>query len=192
MRIGCGFLDWLRAHRSPGPLDGLVHDMLLEQMGRVHASAVNASIRRDGEWPSLSYTHELGRGARKLVEVSMGGSVAAFRTVCELLSNSLPEARELLIQGERLMTSTYTELLHTVEESARGLYRGQLSGDRQFWIDSANEWGKGSGYLDRVLDRNRAWFQEPSRRALQADLESLLDREWAALLHRVQAIFEQP
>ncbi|WP_330440573.1 helix-turn-helix domain-containing protein [Micromonospora sp. NBC_00821] len=183
--------SWMKLHPSPKPLRGHIHDALLDELSRAHSSTVNATIRRNGEWRSLSYSHQLGHGARRLAVLALQDSVTEFAGLCDTLSGSMPEARELLFQAHRLMASAYEDLLRKMQLNGLGLYRDQLRIAAQFWIDNANEWGRGSGYVNRVLRRNRTWFEEASRQELEQQLGAFLDREWRVLLERVEAIFEQ-
>jgi transcriptional regulator with XRE-family HTH domain len=184
--------SWIKLHPAPSLVGGHVHDTLLDEIDRSYASSVNAAVRRDGEWRSLSYTHQLGHGARKLAVAALQESVTEFTGLCQTLSDSLPEASELLSQARQLMSTAYDELLRKVQLTSLTLYSDQLRQDPQFWLDNAGEWGLGSGYLKRVLRRNREWFQDPQRRDLEDQIESVLEREWHTALERVEAIFEQP
>ncbi|GAA3457184.1 helix-turn-helix domain-containing protein [Dactylosporangium matsuzakiense] len=183
--------SWIKLHPAPKPLSGHIHDALLDEISRAHSSTVNATIRRNGEWRSLSYSHQLGHGARRLAVLALQDSITEFTGVCDTLSESMPEARELLFQARRLMTSAYEDLLRKMQLNGLSLYRDQLRTAAQFWIDNGNEWGGGPGYLKRVLRRNQAWFEEASRQELERQLDAFLDREWRVLLERVEAIFEQ-
>lgn len=183
--------NWIEQHRRPAPISGHVHDTLLNEIGRAHPSSVNAAVRREGEWRSLSYTHQLGYGARKAAVDALRESVDEFTARCETLSELMPDATGLLSQARQLMSTAYDELLRKVQLTGHTLYVDRLREDPQFWSDNAGEWGQGSGYLNRVLDRNREWFQEPQRRDLEDQLAAVLEREWTTVLKRVEAIFEQ-
>lgn len=182
---------WIKQHPTPNPAAEQVHDTLLEEIGRAHASSVNAAIRRDGEWRSLSYTHQLGFGARKLAVISLHEAHTGFTDLCETLSSSMPEAGELLSQARQLMDTAYSELLRKVQLAGTTAYTGQLRHSPQFWNANANEWGQGSGYVRRVLHRNREWFDEQARRDIGEEITAVIDREWRIALQRVEAIFEQ-
>lgn len=181
---------WIRQHPAPASIGGHVHDTLLDQIETAHASSVHAAIRREGEWRSLSYSHQLGHGARKLAVMALHNSVNGFSDMCGTLRASMPEAEELLSQAQGLMAASYEELLRKVQLTSLTLYQDQLRQDPQFWLDNAAEWGHGSGYRNRVLRRNRAWFQEQARQDLESQLNAVLHREWTALLDRVGSIFD--
>lgn len=181
---------WINQHPAPASIGGHVHDTLLDEIAEVHASTVHAAVRREGEWRSLSYSHQLGHGARKLAVAALHNSVTGFSELCQTFRASMPEADELLSQAQSLMTASYEELLRKVQLTSLTLYQDQLRQDPQFWLDNAAEWGQGPGYRNRVLHRNRGWFQEPERHDLEIQLNAVLGREWTALLDRVGSIFE--
>jgi transcriptional regulator with XRE-family HTH domain len=182
--------SWIRQNSTPPIIREHTHDTLLTEIRRAYASTVNAAIRRDGEWWSLSYTHQLGFGARKLAVAALQESVTGFTVLCQTLSDSMPEASELLTQAQQLMNTAYDELLRKIQLTSATLYGSQLRQAPQFWSDNAAEWGRGPGYLDRVLAHNREWFLDPQRRDLEDHLAAVLEREWRAVLERVEAIYE--
>jgi len=181
---------WIRKNTAPPAISKHVHDTLLTEIRRAHASTVNAAVRREGEWRSLSYTHQLGFGARKLAVAGLRDPVTGFTVLCQTLSDSMPEASELLTQAQQLMSTAYDELLRKIQLASATLYGSQLRQASEFWLENAAEWGLGPGYLDRVLAHNRGWFQDEKRRDVEEHLATVLDREWRALLERVEAIFE--
>lgn len=181
---------WIRQHRNPGSAGGRVHDTLLDEIGLVHASTVHAAARRNGEWRSLSYSHQLGYGGRKVAVAALNASVTGFTGLCETLSESLPEAAELLSQAQSVMAAAYEELLRKLQLTSMTLYQRQLRQDPQFWTENVGEWGNGPGYRVRVLRRNRDWFQENTRHELEVQITAALSREWGSLLDRVGSIFD--
>lgn len=182
--------SWIRQNLAPPAVREHVHDTLLAEIRRAHASTVNAAVRREGEWRSLSYTHQLGFGARKLAVAALQESVTGFTVLCQTLSDSMPEASELLTQAQQLMNTAYDELLRKIQLASATLYGTQLRQAPQFWADNAAEWGQGPGYLGRVVDHNREWFVDPQRRDVEEYLAAVLEREWRAALERVAAIYE--
>jgi hypothetical protein len=182
--------SWIKQNSAPSAISEHVHDTLLTEIRRAYASTVNAAVRREGEWRSLSYTHQLGFGARKLAVAALQESVTGFTVLCQTLSDSMPEASELLTQAQQLMSTAYDELLRKIQLASATLYGSQLRQASQFWLDNATEWGRGPGYLDRVLTHNRGWFLDPQRRDVEEHLAGVLEREWCAVLERIEAIFD--
>jgi len=60
--VSAGYFLQLDQAKPGPPISEHVHDTLLTEIRRAHASTVNAAVRREGEWWSLSYTHQLGFG----------------------------------------------------------------------------------------------------------------------------------
>lgn len=181
---------WIDLNSAPVKFDGHVHDDLLDEIASAHVSTVNAAVHREGEWRSLSYSHQLGHGARRLAVEALQDVVTGFTSTNEMLCVSHSGAGELLAQASRLLTTAYEELLRRIQLASVTLYREQFKQDPHLWHDSAEEWGKGPGYRKRILDHNRKWFQHAARQELEVQLEAMLAREWTGLLTRVRAIFE--
>ncbi|ANQ73282.1 MULTISPECIES: helix-turn-helix transcriptional regulator [Rhodococcus] len=182
--------SWAKNNREPATVRSQIHDTLFTEISSAHASSVHAAARRGGEWRSLSYSHQLGFGARRLAVLTLRDSVKSFTSLCETLSDSMPEANELLSQAARLMSQTYDDLLKKMQLSGKTLYRKQLQEDTAMWTDCLQAWGQGSGYRNRVVERNRDWFAEEDRVDLEGELRMTLAREWTTLLSRLGAIFD--
>jgi hypothetical protein len=81
--------------------------------------------------------------------------------------------------------------LFPLADAHREIESFALKTDAQFWTDCDNEWGKGSGYRDRISGRNRTWFNAQQRQQLEQELRGLVEREWNGALTRVTALFEK-
>ena len=55
------------------------------------------------------------------------------------------------------------------------------------WED---EWGRGSGYRDRVATWNQYWFSAPARQEVERELFELFSREWGVLLKRLSSLLQ--
>jgi transcriptional regulator with XRE-family HTH domain len=183
---------FLTEHEVPAPIDAHVQDSLLSVMATSHPSTIHACVRRHGEWLNLSYSHQLGHGARRIAVLSLGEYVAHFRDYCKTLSKSgdLAEARELLLQAGRLMAQLYEEILRRIQLLGQNLFKEALRQDVNFWADCAGEWGEGPGYRIRVTNTNRRWFWHDDRRLLETELGELIAREWAQAVSRVSSLVE--
>lgn len=183
--------SWLVLHAKPPAVGGRLYDSLLNEMARVHANSLRASVRRDGEWYALSYTHQLGLGARRLAVRSLGKLVEQFSDMCRTLAESSPEAAEFLTQADRTMAQAYAELLRKMQLSGSTLYEQDLSSDRELWDDCDSEWGLGGGYRSRVVERNREWFTADVRAALEHEFLDALSREWRNALGRISSLVDE-
>jgi hypothetical protein len=169
-----------------------VHASLLAQISTAHAATVHASIRRDGEWHFLSYTYELGHGARRVATNALGSHVQAFSDLVKTLAHSKEyrEAVELLTQADRLMARAYDELLRKIQVAGETMFVEELKSDRDFWSTCESEWGQGPGYRDRVAAHNREWFNAQGHADLQRGVYATISREWSTTLERIRSIFD--
>jgi transcriptional regulator with XRE-family HTH domain len=182
--------NWIELNADPKPAAEHVQDALLGIITRdVHPATVHAAVRRQGEWQSLSYSHHLGYGSRRLAVLALRDRVESFKEHCATLSKTLPDAAELLSQASRLMAQAYEELLSKMRLAGVAMYGNALQGDLEIWAKSEAEWGRGPGYRDRVASHSRDWFDGEPRRELEAEIRSVLTREWTSVLNRVGAIF---
>ncbi len=183
---------WIRRNRQPKPLAAHVYDGLMEQLGQAYPSTIRATIRREGEWLNLSYTHHLGYGARRIAALTLGPMVRSFADLCATLAAdpAYAEAGNLLDQAGRVLASAYEELLRKVQVMGQTLFRDALRSDIAFWVECGSEWGQGSGYRGRIASRNIAWFGAEPRRELEVELWSLITKEWESALLGVTELFD--
>jgi hypothetical protein len=187
---GLQVVNWLTNHVDPPSVSAHVHDSLMTAIRTAHVSTLNAAVRREGEWYSLSYSHQLGYGARRIAVSSLKEWRVEFRGICVNLAQTHPDAGELLGQAERLMEIAYEELLRKMQVAGAALYREELQRAQVLWAELSGEWGRGSGYRDRVAQKQQLWFGEDAQKKVEQEILGVLHREWASLRERVTAIFD--
>lgn len=185
------FATWVAQNDSVAALQGHVQDSLLDEIAQTYASTVRASVRREGEWHNLSYSHHLGHGARRVAVLALGRRVTSFTELCATLAGNpdYVDAAHLIEQAARVLQASYDELLRKIQLMGQTAFKDQLKADSAFWAACENEWGQGPGYKVRVSDHNRIWFTAAERTALEEELRSLIEREWKETLQRVTALF---
>ncbi|WP_328855388.1 helix-turn-helix transcriptional regulator [Microbispora hainanensis] len=181
---------WIDQKSDLGRIRANIPDPLFAEIRRAYASSVHAAARRKGEWHSLSYSHHLGFGARKMAVDVLQDKVAAITDYCNTESTVRSEAEELLLQTARLIASGYEELLRKMQQAGVSLFGSELQQESTLWGQCTSEWGRGPGYRDRVLEHTQEWFGASDRQDLEDRLEEMLRTEWEALLRRINSIFE--
>lgn len=184
--------SWISQNTTVPTLRVHIQDSLMNQMSTVYASTIRATVRREGEWQNLSYSHHLGYGARRMAALSLTRTVEGFIELCKTLVGNpdYTEAQDLIRQAERVLQSSFEDLLRKVQLMGQTCFHDELKIDAAFWSSCSNEWGRGPGYRDRVTQRNDAWFKESSRQDLEKELRLLIEKEWSHALSRVAALFE--
>ena len=183
---------WVTQCRNVPPLGGQVRDSLLSQIRSAHASTVRATIRREGEWPHLDYGHHLGYGARRLAAIALKLEVERFKGIAGVMEENLEyaEAKDLIQQAQRVLESAFEDLLRRVQLRGRTAFKDALKHDRSLWVRCGGEWGRGSGYRDRVADTKERWFNATAQQEIERELFELIDRKWGVLLTRLSSLLQ--
>ena len=182
---------WITDNSKAPMVTGHVQGSLMSGLAEAHASTLRASVRREGEWYNLSYSHHLGFGARKLAATALGPLVAGFSsTLCKTLvaNPEYKEAENLIRQSERFLLTAYEDLLKKIQIMGQTAFKDELKEDSTFWRTCIQEWGKGSGYKNRIATHNKEWFDDDARKDLQKQVTTVIEKEWSAALKRVSGV----
>lgn len=184
--------SWADQNTGLPKLKANVQDSLMGQLAKAYASTIRATVRREGEWPNLSYSHHLGYGARRVAALSLGRTMDGFSELCKTMNGNpdYTEAQDLINQAERVLLAAYEELLRKVQLMGQTSFREEFKVDAAFWLQCEDEWGKGPGYRDRVTTHNKEWFDADPRQELEIELQSLIEREWKGALANLTSLFE--
>jgi transcriptional regulator with XRE-family HTH domain len=183
---------WTQQRSTPIRLVGHVQDSLVEQMQKAYAATVRATVNREGDWANLNYGHHLGFGARRLAVFSLEKLVDRFSDHCKTMQAvpDFDEATGLIVQAERVMRSSYDDLLRKVQIMGQTRFKDELKLDKAFWTKCSDEWGQGPGYKNRITEHNKDWFSDEERLDLENELLSLIQREWDFILMKVNSLLE--
>ena len=186
-------ITWLRTNGELGSPSGNLQDSLFQAMRTVHPSSLRASINREGEWHKLDYPYQLGYGARVVAAQTLSDKRQGFRVITQNLLDDLEleGAHGLVEQARSIFESGVNGILARSQSIGREVHSQNLEPDEGFWKRCYDEWGRGSGYRDRVSVHHQNWFDAPIHGHIQAALRASIHQQWQQILERVLAILPE-
>ena len=181
---------WLQNNGELGSPSGNLQDSLFQAMRTVHVSSLRASVNREGEWHKLDYPYQIGYGARVMAARTLASKRHAFQEVTQNLLNDpdLEDAHGLVEQARSIFESGINDILNSSRLRGREVHTRNLEPDTGFWSLCRSEWGRGSGYRNRVSGHHQVWFGNANPDVAQAAIQELIQTEWHQVLERVSAI----
>ena len=164
---------------------------LMRALNSAHPSSVRASVRREGEWYNLEYSHQLSYGARVAAARVVERKLERLFPIIEnlLQDEQLEDAFGLLRQARRVVEVQVESLFRKCQIEGKGIHVRDMKPSTVLWDDCDDEWGRGPGYRDRVVGHHDVWFGD-SRRDYRERIKGLVEREWKETLRRLSAIIE--
>lgn len=145
------------------PRDGEpIYNDLLEQIENCHQRTLWATTNRNGNWDNFDVYFSIAQGASK---IALEWSKDTFNKLKYKIEYMLEED-DLKLQHEFLnvllrdLNSCYRIFLYSVENEAKIIFNEELKNDEDIWNTCANEYGKGSGFRNRVKRHLEDWFEE--------------------------------
>ena len=162
---------------------------LLSAIGSAYASSVRASVRRQGEWYNLNYSHQLGHGARVKASMMVLGKRQDFSAIAKNILDDpeMEEAHDLVQQAQRLFDVGIEAMLQSCRQMGVTIHISDMKPDSLLWRNCDNRWGQGPGYRNDVLTYNKTWF-DTNRNLVNDSVLGLVEREWEGILRRLSGI----
>ena len=164
-----------------------VHDSLLAATGSAHPQTIHAAVVREGNWQKLNYGHNLSHGARRMATQVVERKLIGFREIANhlLRDERLADAHDLVRQTLRTLEDGFDDLIRKVQLVGQSVHADELSTDSNFWRDCSHEWGRGSGYRDRVNGHNKHWFEAEHGEDADGRVRAVIREEWATAVAKV-------
>lgn len=170
-----------------------VQDSLLAAVRSAHPSSVYAAVVRDGEWQHLNYAHQLSHGARRIATWITESKLRGFQEIAKNLlhDDQFEEAHDLVQQAVRILEGGFDSLVRKAQLVGQSIHADEMRGDATFWQELGQEWGRGSGYRDRINRHNQEWFVEGHQGAADRRVIKLVREEWVAAVSSVRELLTQ-
>lgn len=183
---------WLD-NNADGPVAATsrVHDSLVDATGSAHPRTIAASVARRGDWPNLSYAHQLSHGARRIATQIVEPKLNDFKVIATNLidDDELAEAHDLVSQTVRVLNDSFDSLVRTVQIVGESIHTDELSGDFDFWRDCSRESGR--GYRNRINGHNQRWFEEQHNGEADMRVVEAVEQKWAEAVSSVRGLLAQ-
>ena len=182
---------WIEHNGQVSLAEVAVQESLLQAIGNAHASSVRASVRREGDWYNLDYSHQLGFGARVRAARTIRPKQKSLSAIIDNLLNDpeMEEAHGLLNQALHLLDAGVTTLLRNCQQLGVTFHTGTLQPASDLWQRCEARWGEGTGYRDAVRGYHKEWFERESER-IEERFKNLVQGEWRRTLERLTSILE--
>lgn len=183
---------WVGQNKGTPRANRQIQTSLIKELEDAHPSTVHAAVRREGDWLHLNYGYQLGHGARTLAAAALGKKVTDFTAIADNLRTNpdFSGAETLISQCEQVLQTAFDQLLRKMQVSGESLFAEELKRDKNFWLQCEREWGRGSGYRDRVTTNSSAWFDDESHQNIGVEIRNLLEQEWKDALERVEVMLQ--
>ena len=157
-----------------------VHDSLITATASAYPQTVNAAVVREGNWHKLNYGHNLSHGARRMATQAAEIKLVGFREIANHLLRDprLADGHDLVRQALRALEQGFDDLVRKVQLVGQSVHTDELSADAEFWRDCEREWGRGSGYRDRVNRHNEHWFETKGGKDADRRVRTVIHTEW--------------
>lgn len=183
--------SWIAQHKDLHSLEREAEHSLLGEVGRAHPATIHATMRRNGGWYNLDYSHHLAYGARLVVSSVLRDRIRSFGDLCDtfLGVEEHHHAKALLSQSRRTLekaSQTASERAHLLGEM---WFHNELRRRDKFWRAGMRRWGEGAGYVEDILNMNNAWFAKNGE--LNDKVRSLVRSEWQHAMQEVRGMLEE-
>lgn len=185
---------WLDHNEAiPAQTKRHVHDSLVAAVGTAHPRTVYAAIVRDGDWWNLNYAHQLSHGARRIAAGIAEPKLQKFKEIAEnlLQDDQFSDAHDLIHQTVRTMEAGFDALVRKAQLVGQSIHSDEMTADANFWKTCYSEWGRGSGYRDRINNHNQSWFEEKNEGGADARVMQLVTDSWHEAVATVRHLLAQ-
>ena len=163
---------------------------LIQALRTEHASSIRASVRRDGEWQHFDYDYYLRGGVRFAAERLALDKLEELSALIDDLSQveSLLEASSMLEGAGYAINAGTADIRAKCNLLGTRIHLHHMKRDQDLWAKSDHEWGRGSGYRNRVAEHHEAWFEDEDTPDFREPLMQLIQQAWDETLESLDQV----
>lgn len=195
--------DWLKEASCHLPTLNKFYLESNNSMSRYHVSSVRASMNRAGKWHNYNLYLEFAHAARQQLvnqirkledkleglvdDLSKQDSLADIHSLIEQIRSVSKECFSNMYNNVyRLAHHELESELYDTSELMNYFYLREEHNPNDIWVKIFNEWGRGTGYRNRVQDHFTTWFKTNDRYlSIEDKINPGLKKEWQNLTNKI-------
>ena len=132
-------------------------------------------------------------GARRIATQATEPKLNGFKAIAENLLNDdqFVDAHDLVRQAVRVLEDEFDGMVRKLQLVGQSIHADEMKTDAEFWRKCGLEWGKGTGYRERINDWNQKWFEVEHQGAADARVMALVEDSWNLAISAVSRLLTQ-
>ncbi|WP_157205712.1 hypothetical protein [Methanothermococcus thermolithotrophicus] len=149
-----------------------------------HASSVRACVNRRGQWHNLDYYKILSDASRYQTVKAFDKSKNELNCIISnmLKQKDLHYQKGTLNSIQNILEKRVEKIYQEAYDRGRDNYFDNLFNDDDLWSNMMQEWGKGTGYKNRISSHTEQWFLNQDHDTFDKENSEKLNLMWQELL----------
>lgn len=175
-------LEWRRVADNNTPSWENFGDDIERIFARTHHRTLAASMNRKGEFYNLDVYESINQLARSYSVIFCKSEIESLKDKIILLKGKYPEFTNQIDSIENDFIESFNEFSIYVGDIARDHWVDQVKTFISIWASMDAEWGKGSGYKNRVIKHWRQWINTDKSILIHNELLRRIAASWGRVL----------
>lgn len=166
-------------------------DDIEKVFAKTHHSTLAASINRKGDFYNLDVYESINQLARSNSVIFCKSELESLKDKIILLKEKYPEFANQIDSIEKHFIESFDEFSICVGDIARDHWIDQVKTFTSIWESMDAEWGKGSGYKNRVIKHWKQWIDTDKPISIHNKLLRRIATLWGRVLAQKNTIFKK-
>lgn len=156
-----------------------------------HASSLRGSVNRRGVWHTFDYHLTLRNAYRYQSVTDFDFLRIELVAILENMESqkkyhySFPLISQIKDTAKKRLEAIYMKSSDLADEK----FKNSLLIDAVFWASLQSEWGKGTGYKNRVANQTEGWFLDKDYKLIEDVMSSSINDSWDSFLNELEGLF---
>ena len=161
------------------------------QSKSTHASSLRGSVNRKGVWHTFDYYLTLRNAYRYQSVTDFDYLRIELIAILENMESqnkyhySLPLISQIKDTAKKRLEEIYMKSSGLADEN----FKNSLFIDTNFWESLQTEWGRGTGYKNRIANQTEGWFLDSNYKLTEDMITSSINDSWDGFLSELEGLF---